>query len=75
MITINLCLQCFSVYWGADVVKPAQFSKPPKLMVLVVGETARAESFSLKGYAKNIRACPHLALHQINKQAKNNMDL
>ena len=23
----------------------------------------------------NIRACPHLALHQINKQAKNNMDL
>lgn len=26
---------------------------PPKLMVLVVGETARAESFSLNGYAKN----------------------
>ena len=25
----------------------------PKLMVLVVGETARAESFSLNGYAKN----------------------
>jgi len=24
----------------------------PKLMVLVVGETARAESFSLNGYAK-----------------------
>ncbi|KAA8732691.1 phosphoethanolamine--lipid A transferase [Acinetobacter qingfengensis] len=26
---------------------------PPKLMVLVVGETARAESFSLNGYSKN----------------------
>ena len=37
----------------AHVVQPAQPSKLPKLMVLVVGETARAESFSLNGYAKN----------------------
>lgn len=28
-------------------------TQPPKLMVLVVGETARAESFSLNGYHKN----------------------
>ena len=37
----------------AHVVQPAQPSKLPKLMVLVVGETARAENFSLNGYAKN----------------------
>ncbi len=37
----------------AHVVQPAQPFKSPKLMVLVVGETARAESFSLNGYAKN----------------------
>ena len=40
------------VYYGED----AQVSHPPKgapkLMVLVVGETARAENFSLNGYAK-----------------------
>ncbi|MEG2922164.1 MAG: hypothetical protein RR856_14135, partial [Acinetobacter sp.] len=26
-------------------------------------------------FGVDIRACPHLALHQINKHAKNNMDL
>lgn len=40
------------VHYGED----AQVSHPPKgvpkLMVLVVGETARAENFSLNGYAK-----------------------
>ena len=35
----------------------------PKLMVLVVGETARAENFSLNGYAKNTN--PQLAQQQI----------
>ncbi|RKG46336.1 phosphoethanolamine--lipid A transferase [Acinetobacter cumulans] len=43
------------VKYGEDahlVEKTAQ-AKKPKLMVLVVGETARAESFSLNGYAKN----------------------
>lgn len=43
------------VKYGEDahlVEKTAQ-GKKPKLMVLVVGETARAESFSLNGYAKN----------------------
>ena len=41
--------------YGQDahrVVKVSEGEKP-KLMVLVVGETARAESFSLNGYAKN----------------------
>nr|WP_303891684.1 phosphoethanolamine--lipid A transferase [Acinetobacter oleivorans] len=43
------------IMYGEDahVVQTAQPSKRPKLMVLVVGETARAESFSLNGYAKN----------------------
>ena len=43
------------VYFGEDahVAQQAQLSKNPKLMVLVVGETARAESFSLNGYTKN----------------------
>lgn len=40
------------IHYGED----AQFTKipeQPKLMVLVVGETARAESFSLNGYQRN----------------------
>ena len=49
------------IKYGEDahlVEKTAQ-DKKPKLMVLVVGETARAESFSLNGYAKNTN--PELA--------------
>ena len=42
------------VVYGEDaVMKKAQNSSLPKLMVLVVGETARAENFSLNGYGKN----------------------
>lgn len=40
--------------YGEDAHQVQQTQKDlPKLMVLVVGETARAESFSLNGYAKN----------------------
>ncbi|MFP0735829.1 phosphoethanolamine transferase [Acinetobacter baumannii] len=42
------------VKYGEDAHQVQQTQKDlPKLMVLVVGETARAESFSLNGYAKN----------------------
>ena len=43
------------VTYGTDAHRVINTSKPtqPKLMVLVVGETARAESFSLNGYTKN----------------------
>ncbi|OTG69980.1 lipid A phosphoethanolamine transferase [Acinetobacter sp. ANC 4169] len=43
------------VVYGEDahLTQPVSTSHKPKLMVLVVGETARAESFSLNGYAKN----------------------
>lgn len=43
------------IYYGEDahVVQIAAAAKHRKLMVLVVGETARAESFSLNGYKKN----------------------
>lgn len=43
------------VAFGEDVhlLQQAQMQEHPKLMVLVVGETARAESFSLNGYARN----------------------
>ena len=43
------------VTYGTDAhrVEQASGQNLPKLMVLVVGETARAESFSLNGYAKN----------------------
>ena len=43
------------VTYGEDahLVKQVGQQNLPKLMVLVVGETARAESFSLNGYAKN----------------------
>jgi len=37
----------------AHLLEQAQMQKQPKLMVLVVGETARAESFALNGYARN----------------------
>lgn len=41
--------------YGEDAHRIQQIhsSAHPKLMVLVIGETARAESFSLNGYAKN----------------------
>lgn len=43
------------VKYGEDahLVEKASQGQLPKLMVLVVGETARAESFSLNGYGKN----------------------
>ena len=42
------------VMYGEDaVMQKAQATSLPKLMVLVVGETARAENFSLNGYSKN----------------------
>ena len=42
------------VVYGEDaVLQKAQATSLPKLMVLVVGETARAENFSLNGYSKN----------------------
>ena len=37
----------------AHLIQRAQTGIAPKIMLLVVGETARAESFSLNGYAKN----------------------
>lgn len=37
----------------AHLIQPIQSGQKPKLMVLVVGETARAESFALNGYARN----------------------
>lgn len=52
------------VVYGEDaVMKKAQDSSLPKLMVLVVGETARAENFSLNGYGKNTN--PKLAQQDI----------
>ncbi|MEL4519388.1 sulfatase-like hydrolase/transferase, partial [Acinetobacter baumannii] len=42
------------VIYGQDAHQVQRVQKNlPKLMILVVGETARAESFSLNGYAKN----------------------
>lgn len=42
------------VTYGEDAsMQKANIAALPKLMVLVVGETARAENFSLNGYAKN----------------------
>ena len=43
------------VLFGQDahLVQPSQLHSQPKLMVLVVGETARAESFALNGYARD----------------------
>ncbi len=43
------------VHYGEDahIVQRTNVASHPKILVLVVGETARAESFSLNGYAKN----------------------
>lgn len=37
---------------GTDARKGASYNKKPKLLVIVIGESARAESFSLNGYAR-----------------------
>lgn len=47
----NLPLVAFGE--DAHLLQQAQMQEHPKLMVLVVGETARAESFALNGYASN----------------------
>ncbi len=44
--------------WGTDAKATGRFAKPP-LLVLVVGETARAESFGIDGYARD--TTPELA--------------
>lgn len=51
--------------YGADAHRLSQAGArhKPMLMVLVVGETARAESFGLNGYARN--TSPELARHDI----------
>lgn len=41
------------VAYGTDATMIQKATQPPRIMVLVVGETARAESFSLNGYGKN----------------------
>ncbi|MCH7390482.1 phosphoethanolamine transferase [Acinetobacter dispersus] len=41
------------VHYGEDAQVSQNSKGAPKLMVLVVGETARAENFSLNGYAKD----------------------
>ncbi|WP_353171659.1 phosphoethanolamine transferase [Acinetobacter rudis] len=46
----------------AQLVSTAPATALPKMMVLVVGETARAESFSLNGYGKNTN--PELSKQQ-----------
>ena len=53
------------VRYGEDahVVAAVSQAQKPKLMVLVVGETARAESFSLNGYSKNTN--PELSKQQV----------
>lgn len=47
----NLPLVAFGE--DAHLLQQTQMQEHPKLMVLVVGETARAESFALNGYARN----------------------
>ena len=44
------------VVYGTDATMVQKANEPPRIMVLVVGETARAESFSLNGYAKDTNA-------------------
>lgn len=53
------------VTYGKDahLTEKVDGTKQPKLMVLVVGETARAESFSLNGYARNTN--PNLSKQDI----------
>lgn len=48
------------VYYGTDAsLQPAASAAPVRVMVLVIGETGRAESFSLNGYGKDTN--PELA--------------
>jgi lipid A ethanolaminephosphotransferase len=47
----------------AHLLQQTQMQSKPKLMVLVVGETARAESFALNGYARNTN--PELSKLQV----------
>ncbi len=47
------------VRYGEDATRSKQAHAKPVLMVLVIGETARAESFGLNGYARN--TTPELA--------------
>lgn len=51
------------VKYGEDAQRTQVTKSLPKLMVLVVGETARAENFSLNGYAKETN--PKLAKQNI----------
>ncbi|MCH7339446.1 phosphoethanolamine--lipid A transferase [Acinetobacter sp. NIPH1876] len=51
------------VTYGEDAQATQSSTTIPKLMVLVVGETARAENFSLNGYAKDTN--PKLAKQDI----------
>lgn len=51
------------VHYGEDAQRTQAAQGLPKLMVLVVGETARAENFSLNGYAKETN--PKLAKQNI----------
>ncbi|MCX9759632.1 MCR-8 family phosphoethanolamine--lipid A transferase [Klebsiella pneumoniae] len=37
---------------GEDAVRPIYSNSPPKLVVVVVGETARAQNFQLNGYSR-----------------------
>ena len=47
------------VRYGEDATRVAPSNAKPVLMVLVIGETARAESFGINGYARN--TTPELA--------------
>lgn len=51
------------VTYGADAQRTQRANGLPKLIILVVGETARAENFSLNGYAKETN--PKLAKQNI----------
>ena len=44
------------VVYGTDATMVQKTNESPRIMVLVVGETARGESFSLNGYAKDTNA-------------------
>lgn len=58
---VNLPLVSFGE--DAHLLQQAQIQLQPKLMVLVVGETARAESFALNGYTRNTN--PELSKLQV----------
>ncbi len=51
------------IKYGEDAVLSSKQNNLPKLMVLVVGETGRAESFALNGYSKN--TTPYLSKQDI----------